>query len=136
MKFGEKLIQLRTTKNISKDEVAKAVGITKRAYQDYENGTHYPRTRDKYEALADFFGVDVSYLYTETESFIDEAGRRYASRGRKQANVLVNELAGMFAGGELSDEDMAEVMLDIQRAYWFCKEDNNRKYTPKKYRKS
>ena len=136
MNFGEKLLQLRTTKHLTQSEVAKAIGITPRSYIDYERGTRYPRTRDKYETLAEFFDVDVNYLYTENERFIDEAGQRYGYRGRKQANALVNELAGLFAGGELSDEDKTEVMMDIQRAYWFCKEDNNQKYTPKKYRKS
>ena len=121
MNFGEKLLQLRTTKHLTQSEVAKAIGITPRSYIDYERGTRYPRT---------------NYLYTENERFIDDAGQKYGYRGRQQANALVNELAGLFAGGELSDEDKTEVMMDIQRAYWFCKEDNNQKYTPKKYRKS
>ena len=134
MNFGEKLLQLRTTNHLTQEDVAKAIGITRRSYSDYENGTRYPRTRDKYEKLARFFNVDVNYLYTENEIFIEEAGDKYGSRGRRQANVLVNELAGLFAGGELSDEDKTAVMMDIQRAFWFSKEDN-RKYTPKKYLK-
>ena len=133
MKFGEKLLQLRTTRHLTQEEVAKAIGITRRSYLDYENGSRYPRSRDKYEALAKFFDVDVNYLYTENEEFLDEATKKYGYRGRKQANALVNELAGMFAGGELTDEDKTAVMMDIQRAYWFCKEDN-KKYTPRKYR--
>ena len=133
MNFGEKLLQLRTTRHLTQEEVAKAIGITRRSYLDYENGSRYPRTRDKYEALAKFFDVDVNYLYTENEEFLDEAAKKYGYRGRKQANALVNELAGMFAGGELTDEDKTAVMMDIQRAYWFCKEDN-KKYTPRKYR--
>ena len=134
MNFAEKLHYLRTTKNLTQSDVAKAIGVTPRSYIDYERGVRYPRTRDKYITLANFFGVDVNYLYTENEAFMDEAGMMYGYRGRKQANALVNELAGLFAGGELSDEDKTEVMMDIQRAYWLCKEDN-RKYIPKKYRK-
>lgn len=44
------------------------------------------------------------------------------------------ELSGMFAGGELSDADKDAVMIALQKAYFDCKEDN-KKYTPKKYRK-
>ena len=45
------------------------------------------------------------------------------------------EVTGLFAGGELADEDLDEMMKGIQEAYWIAKE-KNKKYTPKKYRKS
>ena len=48
---------------------------------------------------------------------------------------MVNELTGLFAGGELAEEDMDELMLAIQKAYVIAKE-NNRKYAPKKYAKN
>ena len=51
-----------------------------------------------------------------------------------QAQELVSQLAGMFAGGELSDQDREAVMRSLEKAYWLAKEDNQR-YTPKKYRK-
>ena len=135
MRFGEKLQQLRAMKNYTQEDVASEIGISRRAYADYESNKSCPKNRARYEALAKLFGVDIDYLYSENEAFIEKAGNRYGYRGRKQANALVSELAGMFAGGELSDEDKSEVMLDLQRAYWLCK-DENRKYTPKKYRKN
>lgn len=59
---------------------------------------------------------------------------QYGSRGKRQAEELVNELSGMFAGGELSESDMDAVMIALQKAYFDCKKDN-KKYTPKKYLK-
>ena len=41
---------------------------------------------------------------------------------------------GLFAGGEMADEDMREMVDAIQEAYLIAKK-NNKKYTPKKYRK-
>jgi len=38
----------------------------------------------------------------------------------------------LFAGGELAEDDMDEMMLAIQEAYIIAKK-NNKKYTPKKY---
>ena len=55
---------------------------------------------------------------------------QYGSRGRQQAEQLVAELSGMFAGGELSDADKDAVMIALQKAYFDCKEDN-KKFTPK-----
>jgi transcriptional regulator with XRE-family HTH domain len=133
MKFGEKIKQLRTNKGASQEETAKACGISRRTYIGYEQEGRYPRNREVYSRLADFFDVDQNYLLTEDENFVTSAAERYGSRGKHQAEQLVTELSGMFAGGELSEEDKDAVMLALQKAYWACKEDN-KKYTPKKYR--
>lgn len=133
MKFGEKLKELRQQKNVSQDTVAKAIGTSRRNYIAYEQEGRYPRKREVYTALADFFGCDPNYLLTEDEEFVTAAGEQYGTRGKRQAEDLVAELSGMFAGGELSESDKDAVMLALQKAYWDCKEDN-KKYTPKKYR--
>ena len=113
---------------------AAACGITRQTYSGYESGERYPKKKEMYQVLADFFEVDVTYLYTDKEMFLDAAHEQYGSRGMAQAQELVSQLAGMFAGGELSDQDREAVMRSLERAYWLAKEDNQ-KYTPKKYRK-
>lgn len=45
------------------------------------------------------------------------------------------QIGGMYAGGELSEDDLDAVMKAMQKLYWDAKEDN-KKYTPKKYRKN
>lgn len=42
----------------------------------------------------------------------------------KRAKALAQELIGMFAGGELTDEDKDAVMLTLQRAYVACETKN------------
>lgn len=134
MKFGEKLKKLRTEKSITQEDLAKTIGVSRRTYISYEQEGRYPRKREVYGKLAEALSCDVNYLMTEDEEFISHASERYGSRGMAQAQALVDELSGMFAGGELSDEDKDSVMLALQKAYWLCKEDN-KKYTPKKYLK-
>ncbi len=133
MKFGEKLRKLRAEKNVSQEEIAKEIGVSRRTYIGYEQDGRYPKKREIYSSLAAYFNVDTNYLLTEDEEFISEASEKYGSRGKRQAEELVAELSGMFAGGELSENDMDAVMIALQKAYFDCKEDN-RKYTPKKYR--
>lgn len=132
MKFGQKLKDLRRKKGVSQEEAAKAAGVSARTYCGYENDGRYPRKREVYSTLADFFGVDVNYLLTEDEAFVTRAAAQYGGRGKRQAEELVAELSGMFAGGELSDNDMDAVMIALQKAYFDCKRDN-KKYTPRKY---
>ena len=134
MKFGEKLKKLRTEKGLKQAEVATAVGVSRRTYISYEQEGRYPRKRDVYAKLADTLGCSVNYLMSEEEEFVMGVGEQYGSRGKRQAEELVAELSGMFAGGELSDKDMDAVMIALQKAYFDCKEDN-KKYTPNKYRK-
>ena len=132
MKFGEKLKQLRTDKGLTQEELSSAVGISRRTYVSYEQEGRYPRKRELYGKLADVLGCDPNYLVTEDEEFVTKAAEEYGSRGKRQAENLVAELSGMFAGGELSDADKDAVMIALQKAYFDCKQDN-KKYTPKKY---
>ena len=134
MKFGEKLKKLRTEKGLKQEEVATAVGISRRTYISYEQEGRYPRKRDVYAKLAKTLECEVNYLMTEDEEFVTGVSEKYGSRGKRQAEELVAELSGMFAGGELSDQDMDAVMIALQKAYFDCTEDN-KKYTPNQYRK-
>ena len=59
--------------------------------------------------------------------------RRRGARSRREVQELLSELGGLFAGGELSQEDKDQVMLAINDLYWVAKE-RNRKYIPRKYR--
>ena len=45
-----------------------------------------------------------------------------------------NEVSGLFAGGNIADEDLDVMMKALQDAYWIAKE-KNKKFTPKKYRR-
>ena len=47
---------------------------------------------------------------------------------------MVADIAAMWSGGEMDEEDMDSIMQAMQEAYWEAKK-NNRKYVPKKYRK-
>ncbi len=133
MKFGEKLRKLRKESGLTQKELASKVGVTDRSLLSYENGASYPRNRDTYRKLADFFDVDINYLLTEDENFIIQAADKYGRRGAVQAQELVNELTGLFAGGELEEADMDALANAVQEAYWIAK-INNKKYTPNKYK--
>lgn len=134
MKFGEKLKSLRLQQGKSQQACADAAGVSRRMYISYETEGRYPRNREVYSRLARFLGVETNYLLTEDEEFVSQAAEQYGSRGRRQAEALVSELSGLFAGGELSDNDKDAVMIALQKVYFDCKADN-KKYTPKKYRK-
>lgn len=133
MKFGEKVRQARLSRGMTQAELAKAIGVSLRTVVGYENMETYPKKRETYHRLAEVLGVDVNYLLTENEEFIQQAGEKYGRRGRQYAEQLVREVRGLFAGGTMDDEDLDAVMRAITEAYWIAKE-KNRKYAPKKNR--
>ena len=136
MTFGEKFKEEREKRGLTQQEVADALNINRRMITRYENGVSFPRTRDAYKKIADFFQVDVNYLLTENDEFVVEASEQYGSRGMKQAQQLIDGMSGLFAGGSLSEQDKDAVMKALQDIYWESKARNVSKYTPKKYTKA
>ena len=99
MTFGEKFKAEREKRKLTQQEVADALGINRRMITRYENGISFPRTKDAYRKIAEYFKVDVNYLLTEDEEFVVQASEQYGSRGMKQAKDLIEGMSGLFAGG-------------------------------------
>ncbi len=133
MTFGEKPRTLRLKANMKQKELAEKAGLGLNTISNYEKGKTYPQNREVYTILANILGVSADELRNENDDFIISARERYGYTGKKQAQKLVEEMGGLFAGGELSDEDLDGVMKAFQDYYWKAKEDN-KKYTPKKYK--
>lgn len=134
MTFGEKVKNERNRLGLNQDELAKKIGVTRRVISSYENDSSRPRGTERYKKLAEALGVNINYLLSEDEAFIADVEDNYGHRGAKQAKELLAEVTGLFAGGKMADEDMREMVDAIQEAYLIAKK-NNKKYTPKKYRK-
>ena len=134
MTFGEKVKNERNRLGLNQDELAKKIGVTRRVISSYENDSSRPRGTERYKKLAEALGVNINYLLSEDEAFIADVEDNYGHRGAKQAKELLAEVTGLFAGGEMADEDMREMVDAFQEEYLIAKK-NNKKYTPKKYRK-
>lgn len=136
MTFGEKIRDLRTTKEWSQEALAKMLGVSRRTVVAYEQGQSYPRHREVYEKLAEIFSVDVNYLRTENEEFLEGVGQQYGRRGQMQAQEILEQSRGLFAGGTLSPEDEIAFIQEIQQVYLDSKRRAKQKFTPKKYREA
>ena len=135
MRFGDKVKEQRTLRNLTQDEFAKAMGISRRTLCYYEEGKTYPQDRAFYKKLADYFEIDINYFLTENEEFLTEAAARYGRRGLSQADAILEQTHALFAGGDLSDEDREAFERQMQEIFFDSKERAKR-FTPKKYRQS
>ena len=130
MTFGEKIREARKKLNMSQDDLAEKIGVSGRTITSWETGRALPRTRNVYEKLSE--ALNTSGLLSPDEAFIMESEEQFGYRGRKGAEKLVQELTGLFTGGEMAEEDMDALMLAVQQAYVDAKR-KNKKYTPRKY---
>jgi len=130
MTFAEKLKAARLQAGMSQERLSAELGVTKRTIINYENGQTLPPV-NLLPKVAKLFGVTIGALVSEEEEFVALANERGGSRGAREAEALVSEVGGLFAGGSLSDDEKDAVMRAIQNAYWIAKEESKRKYAPK-----
>lgn len=134
MELKDRIAKIRRMRGLTQNELAEKAGVSARAIQNYEGGTRTPK-KDILAKIAEILAVDEKALASDEEYFVIEANEKYGSKGKAAAQKLVENAAALFAGGDISEEDKANVMEALQEAYWEAK-ITNKKYTPKKYRKN
>lgn len=79
---------LRKKKGDTQDQVAQAVGVSKRSYIYWENGDRQIKP-DKAQALADYFNVEVGYLlgYSDDNILYFQSGEEF----EKYRTSIINE---------------------------------------------
>ena len=133
MTFGEKVRELRTRNGYSQEQLAQMTGVTRRTVRNWETEGKYPRTRALYAKLAAALGCNEEYLRGEQELFLTRAAEQYGTRGQQQAQAFLDSTRAMFAGGDLSPEDIDMIGKHFMEMFWEAKE-NAKKYTPAKYK--
>ncbi|MGX7099364.1 helix-turn-helix domain-containing protein [Globicatella sanguinis] len=126
MSFGKKIKELRKKEGLNQSQLAELLGVTTKTVSNYETKDLRPRKMEMYEKLAEIFKVNINYLLTEEESFISQAKLVYGEKGKKDAKFLVESMTGLFAGGELPEEDKDALFEAIQEAYWSAKLTNQK----------
>lgn len=134
MAFGERLKKFRKAAGMTQQELADTLNVTRRTVINYEKGAFYPQKMEIVKQAANVLGITLDELMDEEDYCIIDAGERGGGKARRDVQQLAVQVAGLFAGGELDDEDKDAAMRAITEAYWKAKE-KNKKYTPKKYRK-
>ena len=134
MAFSDRLKEQRIKAGLKQTELAKLIGITDRTIQNYEGGTSVPKKIEIVEKIATALNIDVALLLSDKDIYVIEAYEKGGAKVSRDIDSLVSEVTGLFAGGKLDDEALEGAMKALNDAYWIAKE-NNKKYTPKKYRK-
>ncbi len=130
MAMGERLRSARKAAGLTQSQLAQKVGVTLRSIQFYEQGDREPKTSAVYQKLSQALGVSTSYFISENElilaqereEFLERASEKYGSRGKAQAELILEQASALFAGGELSTSDQEAFMKAMMDIYFHAKE--------------
>ncbi len=134
MSFKERLKEQRLSAGLTQVDLAERAKITSRTIQNYELGTRAPKNIEIVQRLATALGCPVEQLLESREMYVVEAQQKGGARAARDIEELVQEVTGLFAGGQLDEESLEGAMRALNDAYWLAKE-KNKKYAPKRYRK-
>ena len=136
--IGEKIMAARRATGITLRKLSEKTGLTERSIKYYETGDRVP-SMEAVSKLAEAFGLGTDYFMDPVEfekqlseeKFLAEVTERYGARGKAQARRLLQQTSSMFAGGELSEEDEAAFIEEMQEIFMDSKERARRKYGKK-----
>ena len=135
MSFGKRLKEARNKAGLQQKELAVRSGVSLRTIQNWEGDKRRPSHFEAVADVAGVLGVSSAELLSENDTRVIEAAERGGSKGKRDVEALIAEVSGLFAGGELDEEEKEGVIAALNQAYWESRE-KNRKYTPKKYKES
>ncbi len=130
MTFAEKIKELRLRKRLSQREVAEAVGVILRTYQNYEAGK-IPKDKEVLVRFSKLYNVPVENLLDNKELFILEVSERFGERGSQQAKKILEDTQAYLAGGDLSDEEREDFIESLMRMFLRSKEIAKARYGKK-----
>ena len=119
--FGERVRAARAAKKLSQKELAELSGISLRTLQNWEGGVRRPSQFEAVSQLATALGVSASELLDQSDALVIDAAERGGSAAARDIASLVSECCGLFAGGELDEEEKDGIMAALTEAYWIAK---------------
>ena len=122
--FGERVRAARAAKKLSQKELAEISGISLRTLQNWEGGVRRPSQFEAVSQLATALGVSASELLDQSDALVIDAAERGGSAAARDVASLVSECCGLFAGGELDEEEKDGIMAALTEAYWIAKRAN------------
>lgn len=137
MTFSDKIKRAREVANMTQQELADAVGVSKRTIASYESGGAIAR-RSTTAKLASALKVSVKFLSDDTctdpleeiekDDYLEQARALYGAKGVRDMDELLKENAALFAGGELSQDQKDKFFQAIMTAYVTSKEEAKVKF--------
>ena len=141
MTFSDKIKVSRELCNLTQQQLADKVGVSKRTIASYESSGAIARSSTM-RKLAVALNVSYDYLSNdevtdpkqgiEKINHIEEVRGQFGDKAALEVDDLLERNAALFAGGELSEEAKDAFFTAVTKAYLECKEEARKTYGRKK----
>lgn len=120
---ARKLRGLRLQHGMTQKEVAKAIGVSIRTYNYYENSEKLPIRNDYMAKICELFKISPEYFVTSSSEDVDPSLFSldpYEKAGSTKATIrtVMVQINALFSGGELSRGEKDEIMGAISDLYF------------------
>lgn len=113
--IAEIIKKLRSEKNLTQKQLAEEIGVSKSTVAMWETGDRKP-SRELLEQVADYFNVDMDYLYGRTyirkARLFDEDGNEYINK--EHLNHFIDDETREIAQ-EIKDNPDIRTLFDVSR---------------------
>ena len=120
MEFKNIILSLRSEIGYSQEQLAKVLHVSKSTVAMWETGQRLPSV-EKYEEIADYFNVDIDFLYGRTtmkrKSLFDDTGSEYVNAellSNSSSRYYLNDEAAQ-AAQEIFENKELRALFDVQR---------------------
>ena len=143
MKYGDRIAYLREQNNLTQQQLADKIGVTRASLSHYEKNRREP-DYETLQKLADFFEVSVDYLLGRTDKPTASGSPRPELTDKDEKDVAkrlqkfkeeIEKTDGLAFSGEPLSEEAKESLIESMEYIFRQTQKINKKYTPKKYRK-
>ena len=141
MGIGKRISSLRKGKNLTQEELAKRIGISRAALSHYEKDRREPDS-ETLKKFADFYNVSIDFLLGRPEYLLGGPNDEFSEKDEKDVAKRMEELrkditsdqGALSFHGEPMSEEAIESFLESMEHIMKQTQRINKKYIPKKYR--
>lgn len=138
--FGQRLMSLRTTAQMTRQQLGEICGVAPSTIVNYERGTRIPYA-DTAVKMAQAFNLTVEELlgFSNPEAemakaeALDTMRSVNGSRGEARLRYHLNAASSALAGGELDEEQMQEFALEMTKMAMLAQQKLREIHTNKRY---
>lgn len=123
--LGERIKQLRDSKQLSQDELAKVFNLSQSTIAYYETNKKQPPLQTL-QTIADFFHVSTDYLLGRTDNKNEKLSQE-EQKSPKDLQKFLDQQGIMFDGVPLTDDDKEKICKALEIIFWDAKQQNKRK---------
>lgn len=110
--FNVVLKELRKSNNMSQQELAEALNLTRQSISNYETGKRIP-SKNKLEIIAEYFNVDMNFLYGKTL----QNNKYFYLKDTHQKVLTSNKIEDLLKDAESLSDSQINLLISIIREF-------------------